>query len=257
MGAYTPYHPERSEGSGRMTSFLRMAAWVVLLSAVGTRTALAQVGHPPDASPYRDIRKGHSFTATGGYLTGDGGDLNIGPHHGAVFGARYDIRTSRTIQFGLGLAHGSLERFIVNPFVTLANRRSGPVSPSVTFAELNLQFNLTGNKSWRRIAPFVSASAGLAFASGTPADTSRYEFGNKFYIAPGVGFRFFLGERIHLRGDARLTFWKLNYPTTFQQEPVEEPGTPPNSNAVIVGNNLSEWTATPWFQAGLGYSFSP
>jgi hypothetical protein len=217
---------------------------------------VAQVGHSPDASPYRDIRKGHTLTAIGGYLTGNGGDLNIGPHDGAVFGARYDIRTSRTIQFGLGLAHGSLDRFIVNPFVTLANRRTGPVSQSVTFAELNLQFNLTGGKSWQRIAPFIASSAGLAFASGTPADTSRYEFGNKFYIAPAAGLRFFLGERIHLRAEARLTFWKLNYPTTFQQEPPEEPGTEENPNAVITGDNLDEWTATPWLQAGLGYSFS-
>ncbi|HET6837804.1 MAG TPA: hypothetical protein VFH24_07150 [Gemmatimonadales bacterium] len=234
-----------------------MTAWIVLLSALGTRTALAQVGHRPEASPYRDIRKGHTITAIGGYLTGNGGDLNIGPQDGTVFGGRYDIRTSRTIQFGLGLAHGSLERFIVNPFVTLANRRSGPVSQSVTFAEVDLQFNLTGGKTWRRLAPFVAGGLGLAFASGTPADTSRYEFGNKFYIAPSAGFRFFLGERIHLRAEARLTFWKLNYPTTFQQEPVEEPGTPPNSNAVITSDNLSEWTATPWLQAGLGYSFSP
>ncbi len=233
--------------------------WIggLLLSALAVPSAVAQVGHSPEASPYRDIRKGHSITATGGYLTGDGGDLNIGPHGGAVFGARYDIRTSRTIQFGLGLAHGSLERFIVNPFVSLVNRRSGPVSQSLTFAEVDLQFNLTGGKTWRRIAPFVAGSAGLAFASGTPADTSRYEFGNKFYIAPAAGFRFFLGERIHLRAEARLTFWKLNYPTTFQQEPVEEPGTEENPNAVITSNNLSEWTATPWLQAGLGYSFSP
>jgi hypothetical protein len=228
-----------------------------LLTTLLASSAAAQVGHRPETSPYRDIRKGHTITALAGYLTGDGGDLNIGPHDGAVFGVRYDIRTSRTIQFGLGLAHGSLDRFIVNPFVTLANRRSGPVSQSITFAEVDLQFNVTGGKSWRRIAPFIAGSAGLAFASGTPADTSRYEFGNKFYIAPAAGFRFFLSERLHLRAEARLTFWKLNYPTTFQQEPVEEPGTEQNPNAVITGNNLSEWTATPWLQAGLGYAFSP
>ena len=229
----------------------------VLLALIAASTSAAQVGHRPDASPYRDIRKGHTITATGGYLTGNGGDLNIGPHDGSVFGGRYDIRTSRTIQFGLGLSHGSLDRFIVNPFVTLANRRSGPVSQSVTFAELDLQFNLTGGKSWRRLAPFIAGSAGMAFGSGTPADTSRYEFGNKFYIAPAAGFRLFLGERLHLRAEARLTFWKLNYPTTFLQEPVEEPGTEENPNAVIPGDNLTEWTATPWLQAGLGYSFSP
>jgi hypothetical protein len=279
-GSFDRCHPsallregsERSEGSGPLASVSRrrlpdmrrrsfaalrttgLAGLAFLLSPI---IAVAQVGHPPGSSPYRDIRKGHTLTLSSGYFSGDGGNFNIGPHRGAVFGGRYDIRTSRTIQLGLGLAHGRLERFIVDPFVRLANRRSGPVRQSVTLAELNLQFNLTGGKSWRRLAPYIGASGGLAFGGSTPADTSRYDFGRKFYLAPGVGFRFFLSDRIHLRADARATFWKLEYPTTFQEEPVEEPGTPGNSNAVITGDNLSEWTASAWLQAGLSYSFSP
>jgi hypothetical protein len=141
--------------------------------------------------------------------------------------------------------------------VRLANRTSGPVKQSVTFADITLQFNVTGGKSWNRIAPFASAAVGLAFAGDTPADTSGYDFGRKFYVAPSAGFRLFLSGRLHLRGEARAVFWKLNYPTTFQGEPPEEPGTPENPNAVIPGDNLSEWTASPWLQVGLGYSFSP
>jgi hypothetical protein len=222
-----------------------------------TATASAQVGHPPESSPYRDIRKGHTFSVTGGYFFGDGGDLGIGPHRGAVFGARYDIRSGSTIGLALAFARGDLDRLIVDPFEALAERTTGPVKQSVTFAELDLQFNLTGGKSWNRIAPFVGAGVGLAFAGGTPADTSGYDFGRKVYFAPGVGVRVFLSDRLRFRGEARATFWKLNYPTTFQQEPVEEPGTPENPNAVIPGDNLSEWTVSPWLQVGLGYSFSP
>ena len=239
----------------RVRSF---ATAIGALAVLGTPAALlGQVGHPPQSSPYRDIRKGHTITALAGYFGGNGGRFNIGPHKGSVFGGRYDIRTGGTIQLGLGIARGSLDRFIVDPFVALANRRSGPVKQSVTFAELDLQLNLTGGKSWNRIAPFVSAGAGLAIAGDTPADTSQYEFGRKFYFAPAIGTRVFLAERLHLRAEARLTFWKLNYPTTFQQEPAEEPGTPEDPNAVIPGDNLTEWTTSPWFQVGVGYAFSP
>lgn len=239
----------------RVRSFASLRVLLPLLWA--PTVALAQVGHAPSGSPFRDIRKGHTLTATGGYFGGSGGGFNIGPHRGEVFGGRYDIRSASTIQLGLGVARGNLDRFIVNPFVRLANRRSGPVRQVVTFAELALQFNLSGGKSWHRLAPFVGAGVGLAFAKSTPADTSRYDFGRKIYLAPSVGFRFFITDRLHLRGEARAAFWKLNYPPTFQAEPTEEPGIPPNSNAVIVGNNLSEWTASPWLQVGLGYSFSP
>jgi hypothetical protein len=214
---------------------------------------MAQVGHPPQSSPYRDIRKGHSFTVTAGYFKGDGGRFGIGPHGGAVFGARYDIRTASTLQIGIGVSRGNLERFIVNPFVILANRRSGPVKQSVTFAELDLQFNLTGGKSWHRIAPYVAASGGIAFASGTPTDISGYSFGKKLYLAPGIGLRFFLSDRLHLRAEARATFWKLNYPTTFQDAPRDDPSAPP----VLAGGSTTEWTSSRWHQAGLGYSFSP
>jgi hypothetical protein len=235
---------------------LRVTTWAILALTLNALSLAAQVGHPPHSSPYRDIRKGHTFTGTGGYFSGDGGEFGIGPHSGAVIGGRYDIRSGSTIAIGLGLAHGTLERFIVNPFVTLANRRSGPVDQSVTFADLNLQLNLTGGKSWHRLAPFVGVGGGLAFASSTPADTSRYKFGRKLYLTPNLGFRFFLSDRLHLRGEARATFWKLTYPTTFQQEPVEEPGTVQNPNAVIPGNKLTEWTTSSWLLAGLGYALS-
>jgi hypothetical protein len=230
-------------------SFLALLGMVLLIPAV----AMAQVGHPPRSSPYRDIRKGHTFTLLGGYFSGDGGQFNIGPHDAGVFGVRYDIRTGSTIQFGLGIAHGNLKRFIVDPFVPLANRRTGPVRQSVTFADVTLQFNVTGGKSWHRMAPFVAASGGLALAGDTPADTSGYDFGRKFYLAPAAGVRVFLSDRLHLRAEARATFWKLNYPATFQAAPVAEPTTP----ALITDGKLSEWTTSSWLQVGLGYSFSP
>jgi hypothetical protein len=222
-----------------------------------TGSALGQVGHQPGSSPYHDIRRGHTFTAVAGYFSGDGGSFGIGPHSGAIIGGRYDIRTSRAIQLGIQATHGRLDRFIVNPFVRLANRRTGPVSQPVTFAEIALQFNVTGGKSWHGIAPFVGAAGGIAFAGSTAADTSRYTFGRKLYLAPNIGIRFFFSERLHLRAEARTTFWKLKYPTTFQAEPVEEPGTPESPNAVITGSSLAEWTSSSWLQAGLGYSFSP
>jgi hypothetical protein len=222
------------------------------------RPLAGQVGHPPGHSPYRDIPKGHSVTPLVGYLGGDGGRFGIAPHEGALFGFRYDIRTASALEMGLGFAHGNFDRLIVDPFVRVADRVSGPVKQTVSFAEFDLQFNVTGGKTWHRLAPFVGAGVGLTFASGTDADSSGFKFGHKIYLAPSAGFRFFLTDRLHLRGEARVAFWKLKYPTTFEQEPTLEPGNPPaTSNAVITDGRTSEWNATSWLQAGLSYSFSP
>lgn len=236
----------------------RLGLLAVSLLNLGATTAHAQVGHRPESSPYRDIRKGHMVTATFGQFGGSGGRFGIGPHDGPVYGLRYDVRSGSTIQFGLGVARGDLKRLIVDPFVEVANRVSGPVKQTVTFAEANLQFNLTGGKTWHRLAPFVGAGVGLTLPSGTPADTSRFELGKKIYFAPFAGVRIFITDRLSLRGEARAVFLKLKYPSTFQDEPALEPGDPPdNSNAVITDGRTSEWTTSSWLLVGLGYSFSP
>jgi len=235
---------------------LRALATAAALASTG-QAATAQVGHAPGHSPYRDIRKGHSVTGLFGHIGGDGGRFGIGPHGGNSYGIRYDIRAGSTVQLGLGFARADLERLIVDPVVALANRTSGPVTQTVSFAEFNLLLNVTGGKSWRRLAPFVGSAIGLTFPSGTAADTSGFKFGRKLYLAPTVGTRIFLTDRLHLRAEARATFWKLKYPASFQREPVEEPGNPPdNSNAVITDGRVQQWTVTPWIQVGLGYSFS-
>jgi hypothetical protein len=233
--------------------------WVGSLVLLGLLTTplRAQVGHRPSDSPYRDIYKGHSVTGFGGWIGGSGGRFAIAPNKGPVYGIRYDIRTAGALQFGLALGQADLERWIVDPFVELANRLSGPVQQRVSFAEIDLQLNLTGGKTWHGLAPFFGLGGGLALAGDTEADTSGFKFGNKIYFVPHAGLRFFVTPRFHLRADARVAFWKLKYPTSFTQEPPLEPGTDEEPNAVISDGRVSEWSTAPWLQVGLGYSFSP
>jgi hypothetical protein len=238
----------------RPLSLLFTAAVVALLPP----RVEAQVGHAPGASPYRDIPPGHSISAQYGWLGGSGGSLHLGPHSGSVYGVRYDVRTNQFLQLGLDVGRGDLDRLIQNPFVRLVDRVQGPVSQSVSFAEAAIQLNLSGSKSWHRLAPFFGVGFGVAFGGkGPAADTSGYRFKNKFYFAPTLGTRLFLTDRLHLRLEARSAFWKLSYPTSFTQQPPLEPGNSTKSNAVITNNQLSEWTATPWLRIGLAYSFTP
>jgi hypothetical protein len=201
------------------------------LALLAPGALLAQVGHPPGKSPYRDIRKGHTVTPFAAFFASDGGRFGVAPHDGWVYGFRYDIRTGSTIQMGLLLGHGQMERLILDSLVA-EGLVTGTVDQSTTFVEADLQLNLTGGKTWNRLAPFIGAGIGLAWAEDTPADRGVFELGTKFYFAPHAGLRLFVTDRIHLRGDARLMFWKLNYP------------------------NSSEWDTSGWYQAGLGFGFS-
>lgn len=233
---------------------MRVSPVLVLLLLVSTTALRAQVGHPPNASPFDDYANGHSITPAIGYFGGSGGQFGIGAHGGTTYGFRYDFRVAKSLQFGLSIGRGSLERIIVDPFVALDRRYSDPVPQRVTFLDIGPQLNLTGGKTWHRLAPYTGLALGIALATDTPTDTSGYDFGTKFYVAPNAGVRVFLTSRLHVRGDVRGVFWKLKYPNSFRAEPPEEPGTPAEPNAVLPSGGLAEWTLTPWLQVGLGYT---
>ena len=149
---------------------------LALLLLTWTSPVSAQVGHPPDASPFQDLKSGHSITPLFGYVGGSGGPLGVGPHNGTTIGLRYDLRTASTIQFGLGFARGNLERLVVDPFVRLEDRVSGPVEQTTSFADVTVQLNLTGGKSWRQgpaSSCWPAASKGSTSASSRPAACAR------------------------------------------------------------------------------------
>ncbi len=219
---------------------MRLSTVLLIPALAGPPSLAAQVGHPPQSSPYSDLAKGTSFTVLGGRFLGDGGRQGVGPHSGYTFGIRYDLRASRALALGLGVERGNLQRLIITPSQPVAQRISGPVDQQVTFAEAFITLNLTGGKTWHGFAPFTGIVSGVAFATSTPADTSGYNFGKKFFFAPAAGFRMFLGDRLHLRAEVRGSFWKLSYPPSF------------NAGITPVTANVSEWNLTPWFVVGLG-----
>jgi len=211
----------------------------VLLAAVVT-AGQAQVGYEPRKSPYRDITKGKSVTFLVGYFGGNGGSLGLGPQNGMTVGGRFDIRVGGTIQLGFGFSVGDLERLIIrpNPDTIPGLETIGPVPQQVLMFDFTAQVNLTGAKSWKRLAPYFSATVGLALGEDSPLNTGDFVFGNKIYLTPGFGTRVMLSQTFHLRLEARAQFWKLGYPPTL-----------------TVGNTPGQWVVSPWLQAGLGVSF--
>lgn len=211
----------------------------LFLAAVAT-AGQAQVGHEPRESPYRDITKGKSLTFLVGYFGGSGGSLGVGPHNGITVGGRFDLRVGGTIQLGFGFSVGDLERFIIRPEsdTTITLETIGPVPQQVLMFDFTAQFNLTGAKSWKRLAPYFSGTVGLAIGEDSPLNTGDFVFGNKIYLTPTLGTRVMLSQTFHLRLEGRAQFWKLSFPPAF-----------------TVSQSSGQWVISPWFLAGLGVSF--
>ncbi len=237
----------------------RSLTQALTLLALATPLA-AQVGHAPNSSPYRDIPKGRSLTLLVGDIGGDGGSIGVGPHNGQSYGVRFDVRVGAPVALGLTVARADLERLVVSASDSVANRVDGPVKQGVTMVELSLQINLTGKKSWNRLAPFIGGSAGYLDAGGLPAsvkDSSGYKTGGKIYLTPAVGLRVFLSKTLSLRLEGRQLYWKLKYPIAYNLDPAAQPTGNPTThlNSVLPGNKRDEWTHARELRAGLSYSF--
>jgi opacity protein-like surface antigen len=232
---------------------LTLRLWLAALAfaALAVGTAEAQVGHDPARSPYQTLRFGQFLGLNGGLLNGNGGALGVAPHHGASLGIRYDILSAGTLSLGVAASVADLERLVVDPRKPIETAVSGPVKQRASIAEAIVQFNVTGGKTWHRIAPYISAGAGIMLSRDTPVDSSGFTFKTRFALTPGLGARIFLADRLFLRVEARTSFWSVSYPDAFRQAPSTDPSKP-----AVLASPRKEWLANGWYTLGLSYAFS-
>ena len=228
----------------------------VLLLAVPATSLVAQVGFLPKQSPYTEIANGTYLEATGGRVFGSGGPLLVGARDGTSEGLRFVLRGKNTLQFDFGFWSAGTKRSVIDADDSIAVRNKGLVGQRSIAGEIGIHLNLTGGKTWHRLAPYTGISFGLVHGSASPAaDTSGYQFGTKLFFAPAIGTRLFLGQRVYLKLDARALFWKLVYPASYSDEPTKQPGTATQSNAVNTTGSPSQYVASPEIRLGLGIAW--
>lgn len=213
----------------------------------------AQVGHDPLRSPYRDVPGGTFLMASFGQFFGDGGQAAVAPHNGQTYGLHVNLLANKPLQINLGIIYGDLERMLVDPRRSPANRSTGPVPNGVLWVDAAAQFNLTGNKTWHGFAPYTGAATGLAFTETVSEDPGNFKMGTKIVLSPMIGTRYFISKSLHLMVEARFQFWQANYPASYALEPILDPGTPSDPHAVLPNGVLHEWLLTPWVRVGLGF----
>ena len=225
---------------------------LTIVSLAAPSGLAAQVGHAPEDSPYRDILRGSYLVGTVGTFRGSGGKLGVAPHDGHTFGLRFNFLANRPLQIGFGVQYGRLQHFIQNQSEPPETRTTGPVDTDVVWTDVAFQFNLTGGKSWRGIAPYLGAGLGLSFTSVGAEEDTDFDMGNRFYFAPMGGARIFLGQSAYVHVEGRYQFWQISYPESFRIPPVGHD----QADALLPGGRLKEWSVTPWLQVGLGWAVS-
>jgi hypothetical protein len=220
-------------------------ALALLLLLVAARPAHAQVGYPPDKSPYRDIPKKMSLTALFGYVGGTGGKLGLGPHDGPAFGGRFGIGVSGPLEISFAVQYAELvgARVFRDSDGKLAV--SGKLPSPVWMFETDVQYTITGGKTWHGLAPYIGGGIGYAWRSSATEGPDAYDFGGRFYWAPFAGTRFFVNPRSFIRAEIRGAFWRLAYPPPYYED----------ITGIIQSFAINNYLSNVWYQVGFGYSF--
>ena len=150
------------------------------------------------------------------------GRFGFGPAGGVTMGARWGIELSGPLGFETVAGVISGNRDVINPAQVVGDMSIGEVDAMAGFVDARLRFTLTGDRTWHRLAPFIVAGGGIAFDLSDDAALDeelaaddRFSFGTTFFGTMGGGTRFFLTDRLALRGDAVFSLWKIDTPPGF------------------------------------------
>ena len=200
------------------------------LAAVGITATIGAAQAVP--SSYQYIQKNRSLTAYAGYLFTNPGvalpdsqNADLGPQSAPLFGLRYSLRVGGPLSLEGNVAFSPSQRKLYNavldPDTThiVVTETGDEVSEPLVLAEAAVRFHLTGDRTYRGLAPFVLASGGAVMGLGGTSDAEkdipehrRFDFGPGLAVSVGTGVDFFPSQRMSLRTEVDYRLWRMAAP---------------------------------------------
>jgi hypothetical protein len=243
------------------TRWLRRAAALAVALCVGASVRLSAqevVGVAPEHSPYHDITTHQSFAVFAGRWAGDVASAGVGARPGLALGARLEVRLSGPVALWATLGEATSSRRVLGitgSGATDTVRVVGTSKLNLILGDLALGLNLTGQKSWHHLAPYVGIGLGVVSATHAQTDTIGFKVGTAFAFAPTVGTRWFLSGDLAVRAEVRDYYYKYTYPLGYFDTPYAGP--PPRASVLPTSMATSQWSNnfTLWIGVAYGFSF--
>lgn len=202
----------------------RIAAAFLILSAAAVVLPAAVAAQSLD-TPYRFLDYSQSAGPFGGYIWATDGRIGAGPLDAPVFGASWGIRVSGPFTFTAEVGYAPTTRIVRDTAFVEADStwtEVGEADMNLLIGMGNLRFNITGNRSWNSIQPYLLLGGGvvtdLSGTSDVESDLEgnvRFDFGTSFAGQLGAGIDWFPTSRVSVRLGARNLLWKLSVPEAF------------------------------------------
>jgi hypothetical protein len=171
-------------------------------------------------TPYRFFEETQALGLTTAYISTDRGTVGLGPKSGVAFGARYHIRLSGPFFAEVEALYFPTTRVVLDTAVVDSTfEQIGEANLDIALVQASMRFNLTGQRTWNSILPFMLLGVGVGIEAGDDDEAdedvpgeSRYEFGTTFAGQVGAGIEIFPVERLAIRVDVRNILWQLETP---------------------------------------------
>ena len=220
-----------------------------LLLALASPLA-AQVGHLPTESPFEDLRGKQALTFATGILAMAGDPAGVAPRSGPVISMRYELLLTGPLWVQTRVTYAPrLERTYKDPLFTGTENYDGTSRRPLTIADLGFALNLTGNKSWNRVAPQFHTALGVVSGGTHRFDVGGYRFGTKFTVNYGFSARYVTGAAWEWHGDLTHQFWKYQYPDAYRNEDSANP------EPILDTRSLSHWRGNLQLSFGVSRYF--
>lgn len=184
--------------------------------------------------------------------TGQGtGRFGYGPSPGPAFGARYGIHLGGPFGLEGVFTYSPTTRDVVDPTREEGAMKVGEADVELLSFDVRLRFSLTGDRTWKKLNPFVFLGAGMIWdhageseSDGLVLPEDRFGFGRKFLAPFGGGIRWVITRHVVARGDMAITLFQLKSPRGYSDPERDLEGVPEK-----------EWVSGPTFSFGLGFHF--
>lgn len=198
-----------------------LLAGLLVVTAAGS--AAAQVGYPPERSPYRDRDNNRDWTFFGGQFSAEKDPVGVAPTEGPMAGVRWQMHLTGPLYFATRLAGASVERTEIDPSKRLAERFVRTEHVPMLLVDAALELSLTGHKTWRGLAPFLNGGVGFAGDLRGRTDIGNYRFGAPFTMTLGGGLSYTVSDAIALRLDWANYIYRIGYPNSYYLKTTEDP----------------------------------
>jgi hypothetical protein len=243
----------RRDAARRAPALAAACAVALCLCAIAPAAPAQQVGTAPERSPFRDILTHQAFTLFAGRFAGSAGAAGTGARPGLMIGGRLDVRVSSALGITATFAEAITSRLRIDAGGDTA-KVMGNLNVRLISADLGFTLNLTGDKTWHRLAPYVAIGAGLTTPSAKVVDPGGFQIGTGFSVVASAGTRIYVSRNLALRLEARDLYYRYTFPLAFfdRAYAAHANGTPVLSNSV--GDR--EWYQNYIFWVGVTYGFN-